>query len=123
MGVSILNHMVNNTDALNATFAALSDPTRRSILARLSTDDLSMNELAEPYDMSLAAVSKHVGVLKAAGLVSQEKLGRVRRCRLNPEPLQAASQWIEWYRRFWEERLDALGDFLEQTRPTEEDKT
>ncbi len=115
--------MVNNHETLNATFAALSDPTRRSILARLSLGDLSMNELAEPYEMSLAAVSKHVGVLKAAGLVSQEKLGRVRRCRLNPEPLQAASQWIESYRGFWEERLDALGDFLEQTRPTEEDET
>jgi len=115
----IINHMVNNPhEALNVTFAALSDPTRRSILARLIEGDLSMNELAEPYEMSLAAVSKHIGVLKTAGLVSQEKIGRTRLCRINPKPLKDAAQWIEIYQHFWEEKLDALGEFLECTSST-----
>lgn len=104
---------------LDATFAALADPTRRSILARLADDSLSMGELAAPYAMSLAAVSKHVRVLAGAGLVAQDRLGRVRRCRITPGPLRDAAQWIAEYQKFWDERLDALADYLEATKGEE----
>ncbi|UCE89075.1 MAG: helix-turn-helix transcriptional regulator [Pseudomonadota bacterium] len=104
-----------STEPLDATFAALADPTRRSILSRLAESTLSMGELAEPYAMSLAAVSKHVRVLAGAGLVAQDRLGRVRRCRITPGPLRDAADWIAEYQQFWDDRLDALADYLEET--------
>ena len=95
----------------NATFAALSDPTRRAILARLATSEASVNELAEPFAMSQPAISKHLKVLERAGLISRGRAAQRRPCRLEPARLTEATQWIETYRKLWEEnfqRLDAL---------------
>ncbi|MEM6392819.1 MAG: metalloregulator ArsR/SmtB family transcription factor [Planctomycetota bacterium] len=101
---------------IDQTFSALSDPTRRSILARVAEDDgLRVTDLAEPFAgrMSLPAVSKHLRVLERAGLLRQEKDGRVRRCHLDAKPLAEAAAWIGHYRKFWTDRLDALADYLE----------
>ncbi len=98
---------------LDATFAALADPTRRAILARLTLGDATVGELASPFDMSLPAVSKHLGVLEDAGLLTRHKDGRVRRCHLEPEPMRHAAHWIEQYRQFWEGQLDSLAKYLE----------
>ena len=112
--------MVNSQPALlDATFAALSDATRRGILARLATGEASVTELAKPYDMSLPAVSKHLRVLESAGLVARSKDGRVHRCRLEAAPLKSAADWIEHYRRFWEAQLDSLQRFLETSTERE----
>jgi DNA-binding transcriptional ArsR family regulator len=112
--------MVNYQPALlDATFAALSDATRRGILARLATGEASVTELAKPYDMSLPAVSKHLRVLESAGLVARSKDGRVHRCRLEAAPLKSAADWIEHYRRFWEAQLDSLQRFLETSTERE----
>jgi len=105
--------------ALDATFAALSDTTRRGILARLATGESSVSELAAPYEMSLPAVSKHLRVLERAGLVVRHKDGRVHRCRLIAEPMKDAAQWIESYRLFWEEQFDALASYLEESQTKE----
>lgn len=108
--------MVNYTDeALDAVFSALADPTRRAILGRLAAGELTVGELAEPFDMSLPAVSKHLRVLERAGLLVQEKDGRIRRCRLDAEPLKEAAEWIGHYRQFWEEQFDQLSAFLDET--------
>jgi DNA-binding transcriptional ArsR family regulator len=104
------------SDSLNEIFGALADPTRRAILARLALGEITVGELAEPFEMSLPAVSKHLNVLEAAGLVQREKQGRLRRCQLDGRPLEAAAGWIEDYRRFWEARLDSLARYLEQTQ-------
>ena len=104
------------SDSLNEIFGALADPTRRAILARLALGEISVGELAEPFEMSLPAVSKHLNVLEAAGLVQREKQGRLRRCQLDGRPLEAAAGWIEEYRRFWEAQLDSLARYLEQTQ-------
>jgi DNA-binding transcriptional ArsR family regulator len=104
------------SDGLNEIFGALADPTRRAILARLALGETSVGELAEPFEMSLPAVSKHLGVLETAGLVQREKQGRVRRCHLDGRPLEAAAGWIEDYRRFWESQLDSLARYLEETQ-------
>lgn len=101
---------------LDHVFSALADPTRRAILARLAEGDASMGELAEPFEITLAAVSKHVQVLERAGLVVREARGRERRCHLDARPLEAASDWTDRYRRFWEARLDALDDLLRARR-------
>jgi DNA-binding transcriptional ArsR family regulator len=114
----MVNLMVNYS--LDATFAALADPTRRAILARLSLGETSVSELAEPFAMSLPAVLKHVGALEGAGLLEARKDGRVRRCRLEAGPLLAASHWIAGYREFWEERFDALDRYLRETGGQEE---
>ena len=98
---------------MDRTFAALADPTRRAMLSRLAEGDCSVGELAEPFEMSLPAVSKHLRVLERAGLLRQEKDGRVRRCHLQAEPLQQASAWIDHYRAFWTNQLDRLAAFLE----------
>lgn len=103
-----------SADSLDAVFFALSDSTRRAILKRLADGELPVGELAEPFDISLPAVSKHLRVLRRAGLVAQEKDGRVRRCQLVAEPMQEAAAWIAQYRRFWEERFDALAVYLDQ---------
>ncbi|MEZ6190716.1 MAG: metalloregulator ArsR/SmtB family transcription factor [Phycisphaerales bacterium] len=106
--------------SLDATFSALADPTRRAILTRLGEADpvagVSVGELAEPFDMSLPAISKHLRVLERAGMLNQQRDGRVRRCRLDPKPISEAAQWIEHHRKFWNQQLDALADFLESSR-------
>lgn len=99
-------------DRLSATFAALADPTRRAILARLAQGEVTVTDLAEPFDISLPAVSKHLKVLERAGLVERGRQAQWRPVRLDPAPLQEASGWIDRYRRFWEESLDRLDDYL-----------
>src|SRR5271169_870981 len=99
-------------DRLSATFAALSDPTRRAILARLASGETSVTELAEPFEMSLPAVSKHLKVLERAGLIARGREAQWRPCRLEAGPLKDVSNWVEHYRRFWEESFDRLDDYL-----------
>jgi DNA-binding transcriptional ArsR family regulator len=101
---------------LDEVFGALADPTRRAILARLTKGDALVTELAEPFDISLSAVSKHVRVLERAGLVHRTVVGREHRCALSPRPLRAAADWVEHYRAFWETRLDALEQFIATKR-------
>jgi DNA-binding transcriptional ArsR family regulator len=112
----ILNHMVQYPRRLDSAFGALADPTRRGILERLGRSDAGITELAEAFDITLTGIKKHVGVLEAAGLVTTEKIGRVRRCRLGPRRLDDETAWIAAYRRMLEGRLNRLGDFLERTR-------
>jgi DNA-binding transcriptional ArsR family regulator len=102
------------TDALSSTLFALSDPTRRGLLARLANGDATVNELAEPYEMSVAAVSKHLKVLETAGLISRTKEAQRRPCHLRAAPLRAVSEWLGDYRRFWERSTDALEAHLEE---------
>jgi DNA-binding transcriptional ArsR family regulator len=104
---------VFDDERLDAVFSALSDPTRRRIIARLSQGPASVGELAEPFAMSLPAVSKHLSVLERAGLLRRERDGRIHRCQLDAQPLEAASQFIESYRTFWENSLDQLAEYLE----------
>ena len=99
---------------LNRTFAALADPTRRAILARLAKGEASVTELAEPFDMTLPAVSKHLKVLEQAGLIARGRERQWRPARLDPEPLKEVAEWAERYRRFWEERYDRLEEYLEE---------
>ena len=99
-------------DPLSATFAALADPTRRAILARLSSGAASVGELAQPFDISLPAVTKHLKVLQRAGLISQGREAQWRPCRLEARPMREASQWMESYRRHWEQRFDRLDQYL-----------
>ncbi len=101
---------------LDAVFAAVADPTRRAILARLRAGDAGVSEIAEPFAMSLNAVSKHLMVLERAGLVRRERVGREHRLSLEPAPLAGARDWLDHYRQFWEGRLDALERHLAQTR-------
>lgn len=100
------------SERLDEVFYALSDPTRREILGRLTEGESTVKELAEPFDMSLPAVSKHLKVLERAGLLVREVDGRVHRMRLQPEGLKTASEWVDHYRRFWEVQLDRLEGFL-----------
>ena len=104
--------MLNQTDALNLAFQALADPTRRAIVERLTHNPVSVSELARPLAMSLPAVMQHLAVLEASGLVRSQKAGRVRTCRIAPEALSLAEQWINARRIEWERRLDRLGDYL-----------
>jgi len=106
-------------EALDRTFSALSDPTRRAILRRLAGRNRTVTELAEPFEISMAAVSKHLRVLEKADLIVQEREGRVRRCRLSAGPLKGAARWIDDYRRFWEESLDRLDDYLHELQQKE----
>ena len=99
-------------DRLSSTLFALADPTRRGILARLATGDATVTELAEPYYMSLAAVSKHLKVLETAGLISRGREAQWRPCHLEAAPLADISEWVEGYRRFWDRSLDHLADYL-----------
>src|SRR5262245_57502834 len=99
-------------DRLSTMFAALADPTRRAILARLATGELSVNELAQPFSMSLPAVSKHLKVLESAGLISRGRDAQWRPCRLEARPLKDVSDWVERYRRFWEQSFDRLDEYL-----------
>ncbi len=95
-------------------FTAIADPTRRAILDRLSQGEQPVKQLAEPYSMSLPAISQHLKVLSAVGLVTQRKVGRERLYRLNPEPLKQVSNWVSHYEKFWQEKLDILGEYLEE---------
>ena len=106
------------TDRLSATLAALADPTRRGILARLSTGDATVGELAEPFAMSLAAVSKHLKVLETAGLISRGRQAQWRPCHLEAEPLEAVTEWLEDYRRFWDRSFKGLNDYLRTMQQT-----
>jgi DNA-binding transcriptional ArsR family regulator len=100
------------TPALDATFAALADPTRRAILVRLSRGEASVTELAEPFDMTLPAISKHLKVLERAGLIVRSRDAQSRPCRLQPNALNGAADWIDRQRKLWEDRLDRLDDYL-----------
>ncbi len=101
------------SDPLDLAFAALSDPTRRAILAMLLEDDMAVTDVAQPFAMSLAAISKHLGILAAAGLIAQEKRGRVKWCKLEPDALRAASVWMQGFGQFDPVDLDALERFLD----------
>lgn len=105
-------------DQLDQTFSALSDPTRRRILNRLQQGSATILEIAEPFDMSLNAVSKHVKKLEAAGLVSRRVEGRVHRCSLNASPLSEATEWLETYREFWSQALNGLASYVEAGKKT-----
>jgi len=110
-----LNQMVNHSpEALDAVFSALSDRTRRGIVTRLADGEASVSELAEPFAVSLPAVTKHLRVLEHAGLIEHRKQGRVRRCRLVASPLRDADEWLRRYRGFWETRLGSLSAHLEE---------
>ena len=115
-----LNHMVQYSP-LDRTFHALADPTRRSMVERLSRGPASVSELAQPLDMTLSAVVQHLQVLEASGLVRSQKVGRVRTCRIEPMALRRAEQWIAARRTTWERRLDRLGDYLAE-HPAEPDE-
>lgn len=103
-------------DPLDAVFSALADPTRRAIVGRLAEGEASVSELAQPFDVSLPAVTKHLAVLERAGLLEHHKQGRVRRCRLVAAPMRAANDWLSGYRVFWEQRLDSLADHFKSTK-------
>jgi DNA-binding transcriptional ArsR family regulator len=109
--------MVKRADPLDPVFAALADPTRRAIIARLAHGETSVSDLAEPFDVSLPAVTKHLSVLRRAGIVEDRKLGRVRMCRLATEPLRRAEGWVAQQRAFWSQRLDGLAAHLEAEDP------
>ena len=109
--------MVKQYSGLDATFSALADPTRRAMLSVLMRRDATVTELAGPHSMSLPAVMKHLRVLENAGLVSQRKVGRERRCHLTAHNLRQASDWIAQYRQFWEQRLDSLERYLTEPQP------
>jgi DNA-binding transcriptional ArsR family regulator len=104
-------------DSLSQTFAALADPTRRAILARLASGATTVGDLAEPFDMSLPAVSRHLKVLATAGLIERHTEAQWRRCELRGEGLRAVADWIEFYRQFWEQQFDRLDAFLKRTAP------
>jgi DNA-binding transcriptional ArsR family regulator len=106
-------------DRLSTTFAALADPTRRAILARLCTGEASVTELAEPFAMSLPAVSKHLKVLERAGLVARGRAAQWRPCRLEAGPLKDAADWLAHYRQFWEQSLDRLDEYLRELQGLE----
>jgi len=107
-------------ERLNAVFAALADPTRRAILARLRSGEASVTELAEPFAISLPAVSKHLKVLEKAGLIARGREAQWRPCRLEGAPLKEAASWIEQYHRFWDESFDRLDDYLRELQSGEE---
>ena len=112
---SIFNHMVeHHTQQIDTVFHALGDATRRRMLDQLANGEQTVGQLAEPYEMSLAAASKHVRALENAGLISREIRGRTHVCRLNPQPLATAHRWLERYERFWTERLDILERLLKE---------
>ena len=117
--VSVASRLIDTmTSQLDATFAALADPTRRAILAMLLEDDMAVTDVAEPFSMSLAAISKHLVVLTAAGLITQEKRGRVKWCKLEPDALRAASVWMQGFGQMDAIDLDAFEAFLAQELPT-----
>jgi DNA-binding transcriptional ArsR family regulator len=115
--------MATPTDRLSATFAALADPTRRAILARLVLGETSVSELAKPFDISAPAISKHLKVLESAGLITRGREAQWRPCKLEPTALRGVDEWLERYRRLWEERLDRLEDYLRELQAKEKTET
>jgi DNA-binding transcriptional ArsR family regulator len=113
--------MTTHHDPLSATFAALADPTRRAILARLASGETSVTDLAAPFEMTLPAVTKHLKVLERAGLISRGRQAQWRPCRLEAEPLRDVAGWVEQYRKFWDARLDRLEDYLRELQAKEKD--
>jgi DNA-binding transcriptional ArsR family regulator len=109
----------SETDQLSLTFGALADPTRRGILARLSKGEASVTELAEPYEMSMPAITKHLKVLEKAGLITRGKEAQWRPCQLKAGPLQEVNSWLDQYREFWEERFDRLDEYLKKIQSME----
>jgi DNA-binding transcriptional ArsR family regulator len=113
-----------NTARLDRTFAALSDPTRRAILARLASGEAMVNELARPFAISAPAITRHLNVLERAALIVREREGQFRRCRLNPQALLAAREWIDFHTRFWSESFERLDELLNATpKPTPKPKS
>jgi DNA-binding transcriptional ArsR family regulator len=106
-------------DQLSLTFSALADPTRRAILARLSRGETSVTKLAKPFDMSLPGISKHLKVLERAGLIARSREAQWRPCRLKAKPLREVADWVEHYRKFWEQSLDRLDDYLRELQQKE----
>ena len=111
-----------STDRLSATFSALADPTRRAILARLALGETSVTELAEPFEMSMPAVSKHLKVLERAGLIVRGREAQWRPCRIEAQALKPVDEWLENYRRLWEQRFDRLEDYLRELQAQEKPK-
>ena len=109
------------SDTLDNTFAALADPTRRAILTRLAGGEASVNELADPFEMSLPGVSKHIKVLERAGLISRSRVAQSRPCKLEAAPLREAADWVGCYRRLWEESFDRLDDYLQEMQRGEDE--
>jgi DNA-binding transcriptional ArsR family regulator len=112
--------MTISSDQLSNTFAALADPTRRAILARLALGETSVKELAKPFDMSLPAISKHLKVLERSGLIARSREAQWRPCRLKAKPLKGAVDWLERYRQFWEHSFDRLDDYLKELQTKEQ---
>src|SRR5580698_7533977 len=104
------------TDELSTTFSALADPTRRAILARLATGEASVTDLAEPFEMSMPAISKHLKVLEHAGLIARGREAQWRPCRLEAGPLKDVAHWVEYYRQFWEQSFDRLDEYLRELK-------
>ena len=112
-----------SADALSSTFAALADPTRRAILARLARGNATVTELAEPFDLSLPAISKHLKVLERAGLVTRGREAQWRPCQLRARPLREAADWIEAYRELWEQRFDRMAEYLDELQRRRKDES
>lgn len=117
MGTAVLED-----DRLTETFAALANPTRRAILARLANGEANVNELAEPFAMTLPAISRHLKVLERAGLVSRGQRAQYRPCVLNADPLEAVATWAEQYRHVWEERFDRMAEYIQQVQTEEREE-
>ena len=117
--MSTVSEVSLKENQLSATFAALADPTRRAILAHLARGEASVTELAQPFEMSLPAISKHLKVLERAGLITRGREAQWRPCRLEAEPLKDAADWIEQYRQFWEESFDRLDEYLQELQVEE----
>jgi DNA-binding transcriptional ArsR family regulator len=113
---------VPSPDDLTSTFAALADPTRRAILAHLMSGETSVTELAEPFEMSMAAISKHLKVLERAGLITRARAAQWRPCRIHPAPLKDVADWVENYRMAWEKKLDRLHDYLADVQAKAKEK-
>lgn len=111
------------TDPVSAVFAALADPTRRAILARLATGEATVNELAAPFPISLQAISKHLAVLERSGLIVRTREAQWRRCRLDPAPLRTLAEWVDQYRRLWDDRYDTLDDYLRDLKETHHEQS
>jgi DNA-binding transcriptional ArsR family regulator len=115
--------MVTNASQLDLVFSALADPTRRAILSRLAVEDATVGELAEPFEISRPAISKHLRVLERAGLVRRTRDGRISRCELDAEPMKNAAEWVDHYRQFWESQLDSLARYLGTKTSTDRKET
>lgn len=111
--------MLNTSDHLSSTFAALADPTRRAILARLASGEATVTQLAEPFEMTMPAVTKHLKVLERAGLITRSRAAQWRPCKIEAAPLEEASGWIEQYRAMWEQRFDRLDVYLNELKALE----